>query len=1500
MKTITKALQLLVVFLLLTFAVSAQAPQKFNYQAIARNPSGAEFTGQALGIRVSIVDGSPGGTVVYQESHTVTTNNFGLFNLEIGTGTIISGTFPAIAWGSGSKYIKTEIDPAGGTNYVVAGTSQLISVPYALYAGNSGNTGATGPQGPTGTNGSNGVNGATGPTGPQGIQGPQGPAGANGADGATGPQGPAGANGADGATGPAGANGATGPAGPTGAAGANGATGADGATGPQGPAGTNGATGPSGADGATGATGATGFLQNGDSAGDTPYWDGTAWVTTSSNIFNNGANVGVGATAPASKLTVNGNAAIGSGAYLTTAAPANGLLIEGQTRINAQTILGTATTRGAGNANLFVQRIGTSFGANQSGIYAHREGALGATNGGTSFAVAQVDAAIKGYSYWGNNFTSGVYGGSFGDYANSSGVSGAISGSTTVTAIGHLGFYDGTSNWGIYTPNATFLGGAVRIPTGATLGYVLTSDAAGNATWQPAGSGPTGPQGPAGPTGAAGATGATGSVGATGADGATGAQGPAGPTGAAGATGATGSVGATGADGATGPQGPAGPTGSVGATGATGSVGVTGPAGANGATGATGADGPTGPTGATGFLQNGDSAGDTPYWDGTAWVTTSSNVFNNGGNVGVGSLTPGSKLSVEGNVSVGSAAFANAAAQTNGLTVEGQSLFGVVNPTPVGLGVVPASTKIFAENGSGVAGAGNSIIYAMRFGTPFVPTGGGTGWTPTTVDAAIKAHVLWGNNYSAGVYGHNWGDWENSAGVAGYMDDTGNSGFLAYKDAAGTGWGVYTPNDAYVGGNFQYPVGATNNYVLTSDAFGNATWQDPNTLVTIPPSTAWDLLGNAGTSPATNFIGTTDAADLVFRTSNTERARLTAGGQFGIGNVTPADAANLLTLGGASPYSFSGQAEQAVFGNGDALLALNENNQGINTFLGSYDFGGTPISFMGAATNHPLWVLNSNSFWATFTQDFTLGLGTTAPNSTDARFHSTEGDRLYAGLFNGQTESSSSHIIHSEYNGNTPSNNDVVAVYGKSVTDDFWGIGGEFEGGFIGSIGQVQPTGVFTYSGAIGQVFGAHTGTGYGVQGAAVGFGAGATNYGVYGQASSFGASLDANYGGYFTSDDGPVGAYAQTQGGAGTNLTDPIFASGSENTGLMGTSLDGTSIVSDGVLGFGRNTTAAYNIGTTGYAYEGTQTGNYGGYFSSASNSTPSFVLGLYAETQSTGGIITNAGYFAGDVTVTGNLSKGGGTFKIDHPLDPENKYLYHSFVESPDMMNVYNGNITTDANGMAVVELPSYFEAENKDFKYQLTVIGQFAQAIVAEKVKDNKFVVKTDKPNVEISWQVTGVRQDAWANKNRVVPEVEKEPMFKGYYIHPDVYGLDKSRGISSLLSTSGHDAKSSGTLSPLELSKKNKANFEATRKKLDAKGTASAPVAQPASAGSFVGANTPGVDASKFTRPASTTAPAVVTPAKAVEITPAKVVAPVERRNVPVNKGSNKTYTTKDKK
>jgi hypothetical protein len=131
-------------FAAITFTTQAQAPQAFKYQAVARDNMGNTLANQTVSFRISILQGSSSGTSVYSESHTTTTNPYGLANLNIGAGTVISGTFAAISWGTNNYFIKVEMDPAGGSAYALMGTTQLLSVPYALYAETSGSSGATG------------------------------------------------------------------------------------------------------------------------------------------------------------------------------------------------------------------------------------------------------------------------------------------------------------------------------------------------------------------------------------------------------------------------------------------------------------------------------------------------------------------------------------------------------------------------------------------------------------------------------------------------------------------------------------------------------------------------------------------------------------------------------------------------------------------------------------------------------------------------------------------------------------------------------------------------------------------------------------------------------------------------------------------------------------------------------------------------------------------------------------------------------------------------------------------------------------------------------------------------------------------------------------------------------------------------------------------------------------------------------------------------------------
>jgi hypothetical protein len=144
------------------------------------------------------------------------------------------------------------------------------------------------------------------------------------------------------------------------------------------------------------------------------------------------------------------------------------------------------------------------------------------------------------------------------------------------------------------------------------------------------------------------------------------------------------------------------------------------------------------------------------------------------------------------------------------------------------------------------------------------------------------------------------------------------------------------------------------------------------------------------------------------------------------------------------------------------------------------------------------------------------------------------------------------------------------------------------------------------------------------------------------------------------------------------------------------------------------------------------------------------------------------------GNLSVAGTLSKGSGSFRIDHPLDPRNKYLYHSFVESPDMKNIYDGVVTTDESGYATVVMPDWFEALNREFRYQLTVIGNsdtWARARVFRKIENGTLVIQTDVPGTEVSWQVTGIRKDAYAEAHRIKVEEEKPDSEKGTCLHQE---------------------------------------------------------------------------------------------------------------------------------
>jgi hypothetical protein len=162
----------------------------------------------------------------------------------------------------------------------------------------------------------------------------------------------------------------------------------------------------------------------------------------------------------------------------------------------------------------------------------------------------------------------------------------------------------------------------------------------------------------------------------------------------------------------------------------------------------------------------------------------------------------------------------------------------------------------------------------------------------------------------------------------------------------------------------------------------------------------------------------------------------------------------------------------------------------------------------------------------------------------------------------------------------------------------------------------------------------------------------------------------------------------------------------------------------------------------------------------------------------QSNGTDLMNLDFFAGNLNVTGAITAGVKDFKIDHPLDPKNKYLYHSSVESSEMMNIYTGNAMLDNSGEGVVSLPKWFEALNRDFRYQLTAVGAAAPNLhVALEIANHQFSIAGGTPGMKVSWQVTGVRHDAYAKAHPLVVEVAKSKKERGHYLHAEAFGAPR---------------------------------------------------------------------------------------------------------------------------
>jgi hypothetical protein len=251
-------------------------------------------------------------------------------------------------------------------------------------------------------------------------------------------------------------------------------------------------------------------------------------------------------------------------------------------------------------------------------------------------------------------------------------------------------------------------------------------------------------------------------------------------------------------------------------------------------------------------------------------------------------------------------------------------------------------------------------------------------------------------------------------------------------------------------------------------------------------------------------------------------------------------------------------------------------------------------------------------------------------------------------------------VLSSAYTGTSA--RDHIAVSGYSRPADYYGVGGSFEGGYVGVKGLVNPEGsAAVYCGVQGEVVGG-TGSNYAVSGYAHGSG---INYGIWGTAVA----------------------------------------------------------------------------GSTNWA-----------------------------------------GYFDGNVNVTGSIVKSASTLAIDHPADPDNEFLQQAEVVSDNLSAVYSGNVTLGGDGSAVVQLPDYLESFCGDFRYQLTCVGGYAPVYVSSEISGNQFVIAGGKDRLKVSWQITGIRKDKYAQANPLEVEKEKTASEQGKYLHPELYGFGDDRSLS----------------------------------------------------------------------------------------------------------------------
>ncbi|MCA9278084.1 MAG: hypothetical protein R3B58_08220 [Phycisphaerales bacterium] len=399
------------------------------------------------------------------------------------------------------------------------------------------------------------------------------------------------------------------------------------------------------------------------------------------------------------------------------------------------------------------------------------------------------------------------------------------------------------------------------------------------------------------------------------------------------------------------------------------------------------------------------------------------------------------------------------------------------------------------------------------------------------------------------------------------------------------------------------------------------------------------------------------------------------------------------------------------------------------------------------------WQLSGTT---TFYNAGSVGIGTSAPTHT----LTVAGDSRTTKL------SSTGVAVVGEQGATQPNPPNAAGVFGFSLDGP-------------GVVGQTAATGLFTDFAVLGLQDMIFSAIGGGPLGGASVAGYSNTSVGVYGRADHTGSNTVGVWGTVYGSTATAVLADA-----AGTAN---VFGVAGKSISTDGDAVGGLFIAeapatgqSYGVKAFSDATTNAVDgpsgvFGEGGTGVHGEATVLHGNGVVGIANGSVAYAV--YGQSD-----FGYAGRFSGRVFVSGDLQvTGTKNFVIDHPLDPENKELYHACVESDERLNTYSGNVVLDESGGATVTLPVWFSAINTDIRYQLTCVGGYAPVYVSREVAGNSFGIAGGRQGLKVSWTITAVRNDAHARTHPFVVERDKQPAERGYYLDPSAFGFDADRGM-----------------------------------------------------------------------------------------------------------------------